>query len=300
MLFYNSLLAICIFLTFCTDSHSQILKLLPENELHLDGSFNRRKPNIKQREFQVIMEKAQLIYEPIVASFGGELKVYGGWYVNTVNAYANQKGGTWEVTIYGGLARRPEITPDAVMLIVCHELGHHLGGYPFVNNWASVEGQSDYYATHVCAPKMWSDEIEKNTLARLNVDPNAKIKCDSVYANKEEQNLCYRISLAGQSLANLLGNAKGEPTPSYGTPSTLEVDKTNMSYPDAQCRLDSYLAGGLCKISYDDNVIPGDNFRGKRRKRRAEQESLLYNCSQFNSDHSVSMRPKCWFAQREG
>lgn len=284
---------------FTSNSFSQSIGILPENSLHLEDSFERRRPNIKRPEFQAIMDKAQRIYAPIVSSFGGNLEVYGSWYGNTVNAYANREGDTWEVTVYGGLARRPEITPDAVMLVVCHELGHHLGGYPFVNDWASIEGQSDFYATQVCAPKMWANEIDKNALYREKVHPEAKSKCDSVYTNTDDQNLCYRISLAGQSLSNLFGAARNDSPPSYATPSTVIVDKTNMSYPKAQCRLDTYLAGALCTVNFNDEIIPGDDYRGRRQKRRAERESNLYSCSQFNSDHALSMRPKCWFAQSE-
>jgi hypothetical protein len=53
-------------------------------------------------------------------------------------------------------------------LIICHELGHHVGGFPFVSGtpfggyWAATEGQSDYYSTQVCARTMWDKETAIN------------------------------------------------------------------------------------------------------------------------------------------
>ena len=48
----------------------------------------------------------------------------------------------WVVAMFGGLARRPEVTKDAFQFVVCHEVGHHLAGWPFAYDWASNEGQS--------------------------------------------------------------------------------------------------------------------------------------------------------------
>ena len=123
----------------------------PPNKLHLTPS-PLEKSNISQAKFNQIIDKAEQIYAPIIQSHRGKLVFNRLWKDNTVNASANQDGANWEVNMYGGLARRPEVTPDGFAMVVCHELGHHLGGYAFVNEsemtWAANEGQSDYFATH--------------------------------------------------------------------------------------------------------------------------------------------------------
>ena len=56
------------------------------------------------------------------------------------------------LTISGGYARQTLMTPDTFRLVLCHELGHILGGAPKKgpNHLASVEGQADYYSTAKC------------------------------------------------------------------------------------------------------------------------------------------------------
>ena len=62
----------------------------------------------------------------------------------------------WRVVIYGGL-EHPLLTLDGLTAVICHEVGHHLGGFAFKtsilgDNWAATEGQSDYFAAHRCLP----------------------------------------------------------------------------------------------------------------------------------------------------
>ena len=77
-----------------------------------------------------------------------------------MNAFAKQGASTWEVHMYGGLARHQAVTADGFALVVCHELGHHLGGAPQKVDWfgrlrwASNEGQADYWGTAKCFRKL--------------------------------------------------------------------------------------------------------------------------------------------------
>lgn len=65
----------------------------------------------------------------------------------------NQK----EMMILGGTTRVKGMTKDAYATIICHELGHVLGGAPYqtINGveWSSAEGQADFFAARVCLPK---------------------------------------------------------------------------------------------------------------------------------------------------
>src|SRR5476649_338081 len=103
--------------------------ILPPN--HLDR-FDRIgiAANITQQQFNDICDSIIAIYQPMAKIHGAVLSVNKDWTDSTVNAYAHQDTSTdWQVDMFGGLARREEITLDGFALVVCHELGHHFGGY---------------------------------------------------------------------------------------------------------------------------------------------------------------------------
>lgn len=289
----KSLISSALFCASLTTNAS----ILPENDLHLQDNpaFDA---NMTEQEFIEIIERVETYYAPIVASHGGTLNIAKRWSDSTVNAYAQRSGKTWNVSMFGGLARRPEVTPDGFMLVVCHELGHHLGGFPFSRGWAANEGQSDFFATQACAKNIWGLDTATNATFRDSVHPTAKASCDAVYSETADQDLCYRTAMAGESLARLLGALGRSNDVSFDTPDTSEVARTNHAHPQAQCRLDTYMNGALCGVSFDENIIPGVKHGGWfGNKKKAEQESLLYSCSQFKQEHALNQRPKCWFKQ---
>ena len=246
---------------------------MPDNNLHLqDGLFDN---GMTQNDFNKIIESVEIYYAPIVKSFGAKLVINRKWSDTTVNAQAYQKGTTWYVDMFGGLARRPEITFDGFAMVLCHEIGHHLAGYPFVEDWAANEGQSDYFAMHSCAKTIWTTTEEVDTVDPV-VDPVAKKICDQ-YA-PDDLNLCYREMNAGYSLASLLGALNGMQV-AFNTPDKTKVKKTASTHPNAQCRLDTYVAGTICNIAWDNSIIP-----------QTESESSNYLCTD-----AVKARPRCWF-----
>src|ERR1044071_1087981 len=114
---------------------------------------------ITQQEFNAVLDLIELRYRPIFFFFNANLVVNRFWNDSTVNAFARRSGNDWIIDMYGGLARRPEITADGFLVVACHELGHHLGGYYFYpNNWAASEGEADSYASQACARFIWRSE----------------------------------------------------------------------------------------------------------------------------------------------
>jgi hypothetical protein len=285
------LLGLALFFAFIsTNSYSSIL---PKNNLYLEDNVNLIS-NVSKKEFDEMIKKAEKHYKPIVDAHWGDLDIRSHWWSSTVNATAERDDDKWIVNMYGGLARRPEVSEDGFFLVLCHELGHHLAGFPFVSTWAANEGQSDYFATQVCARNIWKDEIEENEEARDSVHAVAKEKCDQVYSSEAEQNLCYRIANAGESLARLLASLSKKEDPTYDTKDSEVIKRTYNLHPNPQCRLDTYIAGALCSTSFDEAVIPG----AYSNRRDGELEALANSCSSFRDEHSLSFRPKCWFAQR--
>ncbi len=271
--------------------------ILPPNDLHLQDNLFMESSNITEEMFNQIITQVQETYAPIVESHGATLKFNRFWENSIVIANTNQANGVWVVNMHGGLARRPEITPDGFALVICHELGHHLAGYPlktrFFNKWASTEGQSDYFAAQSCARRLWSGEEDKNRLSRGTVNPIAKEGCDSVWSTEKDQNLCYRTALAGHSLATLLG-ASTKTTVGFATPSEAEVIKTSDLHPQAQCRLDTYFHGAMCDVEFDSSIIPGLNHSDGQRSKAAEGIAARNSCTRENF-FSVGTRPLCWY-----
>ena len=128
----------------------------PENTLKIEvgdkASNNMTKEMFLDKKGNVI--KGKSTETPIIAEMGAKLVMNNNWKSSTVNASAQQSGSNWQVNMYGGLARHPLVTVDGFMMVVCHELGHHIGGAPRKGGWGSVwasnEGQADYFAGLKC------------------------------------------------------------------------------------------------------------------------------------------------------
>ncbi len=265
---------------------------LPPNNLHLEDGL--RAANLTEKDFIEVIEEAEKIYLPLIKkSHGGNLKINRLWSNSTVNASALQTGSSWQVNMYGGLARRPEITRDGFAIVLCHELGHHLAGYPFSSSWAGNEGASDYFATHSCARVLWSEETEKNAEFRDIIPASPKAKCDQTFDGEDDQNLCYRSMIAGKSTADLL-SALGGTKIDWDTPDLKVVKSTNNAHPQGQCRLDTYMAGALCDKNFNINLIPGKALGSRRNGKEAEMEAAKVTCTQYE-EYEIGFRPLCWF-----
>jgi hypothetical protein len=263
--------------------------ILPPNDLYLEDNMSFV-ADMTEAEFMTITNQVVDLYKPVVQAHGAILSVNAKWSDSTVNASAQQSGTSWVLNMYGGLARRPEVTKDGYAMVICHELGHHLGGFPFVSSWAGDEGQADYFATQACAVKLWSTDFDINATARETVEAKAKDLCDSQYTTEGRQNLCYRTAMAGKSLATLLGALGRTPVPEFGTPDSSVVTSTNHSHPKAQCRLDTYTAGALCTVQFNDALIPGKGMSGEQ----GEIEANTVSCAE-KAGFTVSARSHCWF-----
>lgn len=268
-----------LFATNLFAGNKTLTTFMPQNDLDKeDGLFDN---GMTQYQFNQIIDSVEKYYVPIVKQLGATLIINRKWSDATVNAQAYQQGDSWYVDMFGGLARRPEITFDGFAMVLCHEIGHHLGGFPFVESWAADEGQSDYFAMHGCAKEIWKND--DNVVE--NVDSFAKNLCDNNFDQDLPVNLCYREMNAAFSLATLLGTLGGEKTVSFTTPDKKIVRSTNHSHPKAQCRLDTYVAGTLCNEKWNNEVIP-----------QTEKESGNYLCLNKSVDgNDIQSRPRCWF-----
>lgn len=268
---------------------------MPKNNLHLQDTFHRQKTSMTEEKFRKIIDHVAARFRSFVEGHNSSLVQHYLWDNPTVNAYAYQEFNTWNLVMYGGLARRPEITEDGFAMVVCHELGHHLAGYPFYGEgWAASEGQSDYFASFACAKRIWTDRSE-NAKFRQKISYEGKRMCDSVWNQREHQDLCYRSLMAGKSVATLLGNLNGDRAPEFETPSEEVVTQTNTSHPRAQCRLDTYVQGALCAKNFNYGVIPARSHYWGQATASAEVEASAFSCTRLE-EYGIGKRPRCWFA----
>jgi hypothetical protein len=256
-----------------------VQSFMPENNLYLFDKLTES-VNISEDEFNDSIDEVQKYYAPIVEKYRAKLVMVKDWEDPTVNAYATRMGQKWEVHLFGGLARRSEVSRDGFQLVVCHEMGHHLGGFPYVQQWAANDGQSDYFSTLSCAREIWKYQHARNEEAAMKIEIYPKRLCDNAWEEIPDRQLCYRIAIAGKSLADLLSSG----TARYENPDKRIVTKTNNQHPPGQCRLDTYLAGAICKADFNPLVIPKD-----------EKQASKYAC--LDSRKEMGARPKCWFKE---
>ncbi len=186
----------------------------PKNNLWIPPTATTQ--GISHRSFNTAIAKVLKHYAPIVKGLGYELVFNDLWDDGTVNSDTDVEGDQWVINSYGGLARYPGMnTIAAYAAVACHELGHHMGGAPlYTGDWASTEGEADYWATKECLKAIG-------------------------YGDKS-------ATAASLSLAKVLADLGGEPVPSISTPDATVKRVTEEDHPMAQCRLDTYLGGIAC------------------------------------------------------
>ncbi|MBF0360012.1 MAG: hypothetical protein HQK49_03335 [Oligoflexia bacterium] len=215
---------------------------MPDNDLWKDDIYYiNLKAAVDSSMFNKIMQGARDSYS------NQKLTINGDWSDPTVNASCNvNSDGNIFINMYGGLARRPEVTLEGFTIVLCHELGHAFAGSPYLNSdtHVSAEGQADYYSTLTCYSKIASKVTELSKI--VNSSDFIKAKCSRYNDNQINYANCVAKLEGGLSIGRLLSTLDNETAPQYETPDTIVVSETELSYPaTTQCRIDTYLAGTL-------------------------------------------------------
>lgn len=168
---------------------------------------------------------------------------------------------------------------------------------PMEGNWAASEGQSDYFATQACARRIWAADAGVNAGFRASATPEMKKQCDAVWTAAPEQNLCYRVLAAVESMSLTMANILKKQPPQFETPDQSAAEKNIPGHPAVQCRMDTSLQGAICPALFDFSVIPGKKTAGGPFAIEAEKEAALHSCTQL-SGYSIGLRPACWFKAR--
>lgn len=265
---------------------------LPENNLSFPPSQNKNTASEERFQINLLIGHFKTLLQPIVKKhLNKDLKIELDWENPRVNASATRdEKNNPVIVIYGGMARHPLMTDDGLLGILCHELGHHLGGAPkkkrgntTKRSWASVEGQADYFATSKCLPLLFDHPLMSHnpykSVQKKDID-KAENKCGN-------ERLCTRMALAGLSMAKVFASLKTfYEQPSLEKEDGSEVWETSAKHPRPQCRLDTLLAGALCTISPDVSFDPTDPNVGA--------------CVRLVDEITpvTGERPRCWYNPR--
>jgi hypothetical protein len=243
--------------------------------------------DMTEEQFKANIKRFEDFFGPQIENeLNQELIVFKSWKSNTVNAYAEKAPGKVMITIYGGLARHKAITQDGLTLVLCHELGHHFGGFPKKNTniWSSAEGQADYYSSMKCLRRIWAKADNATALNSISIPEHVKNECAKTYSKVTDQLLCQRMSMAGRSMSLMIQDLDHDSIePKFETPDDLQVRSTNIMHPFAQCRLDTIFNGAICPVS---ETIEFDN-----------DDETSGACHEKLGD-SRGTRPRCWFVPR--
>ncbi|MDD0854304.1 hypothetical protein HBN50_14420 [Halobacteriovorax sp. GB3] len=260
----------------------------PESDL-VFSAYEKSSGNISEFEFNQIIDRFTKVWSPFIKkNFGKKLIVEGRWTEAKVNAHAtrDQKKNP-VIVLLGGMARHPEMTKDGLVFILCHELGHHLGGAPKKfrggsnkRSWSSAEGQADYFAATKCMRKVFENHFETPFLPMYYSDE--EVRSTERFCMDEE---CKKTLLAGLSVSRVFSSLRmGSVEPSLIIRNGQSVGQTNYKHPDPQCRLETVISGAQCDLGIE---YPFDDSKadvGACVAREGDKASM------------EGARPRCWFA----
>lgn len=187
-------------------------------------------------------------FQTVKKETGLDFVVNFDWNNNYFGAFANKeiKNGKpqYAISLWGGMARAEGMTTEVAYLILCHELGHIMAGEPKQTipgaEWASSEGQSDFFAAKRCMPELMK-----------------KIKFKKRFSSSRVKSIC-RGNQDCETIASI-GKEFVEFTQkwSYQNYSDIHFDQAPMEkpkkllrnvYPSDQCRLESVIQGASCLV----------------------------------------------------
>ena len=237
---------------------------------------------VNEQSFLSVVSKIEGLYSPYFELAGHHLKFTLRWESEEKSCFTTyQNPPTFLITLNGGAFRNKIMNNDGLAFVVCHEIGHAIGGHPkYMSDvfWGSAESQADYFATNVCLKKVFKDDNNAAAVEGLKVPKDVKKLC-------KDNALCVRSIMAATVFAEYTRQAKISQYPKPVDP--LKRDSTvvtvlNRSYAAPQCRLDTAVAGSLCARgeSFDLNTV-GD--------------AKDWNCRA--PDASNMLRPACWFME---
>ncbi len=238
---------------------------------------------MNQQIFDRIVTAAERLYHREFHRHDQRLNISARWEAQGVYANAwkmeDANGEKGLIMISGGLARHPDMTPDAFALVLCHEIGHHIAGPPHLWRF-SAEGQSDYFGASSCLRKLFVRMGETLPASRRHAPKRVREACALAFSHQQGRQGCQRIALAGATLARYFARKRGQLSPLFSRPAQSSVSSTLLTPATPQCRLDTYFAAAQCNVARQPLNHPEPRWL----------------C--LAGDFPRAARPACWYKAR--
>lgn len=199
--------------------------------------------NSKLNDFEKIIGIVEQTYDDeIVTKYNNPLVVEKMWNISQVVFEANLVKGKPVIYLGGGSLKLPAYTTDIFTIILCHEIGHLIGGEPYKSGHhykSSVEGQADYFAIG-CARKVFQESgitPENNKLSEAKKTEISDF-CKEYRPSLSTQSECQHLGEAAYS-SLMLGEDVGIDF-DFHEKSTL--DETLNHRPSQRCQLKTFFA----------------------------------------------------------
>lgn len=201
-------------------------------------------PVTQQQADQVVWKLFNIFYRDVYQKMGWPLVLENRWQDPYFGASAikDLNGRYISVFIRGGFIRVPEMTENILALVLCHELGHVLGGEPYQtlpgSEWTSTEGQSDFFAASLCLPKYF------------------QTKAHGTLSPAELRKKILESSLAAVLLFQKYSFQQEKPVSLEQVAPEVARELVRNVYPSSQCRLDTFKAGANCITDFSSCRAP--------------------------------------------
>ncbi len=236
-------------------------------------------------------ERAEALVHETIAEFEGEIAaihhlpvdIQFHWANGIFQALGGRVATVVQFEFFGGLLAGA-MDEDAFAVVLCHEIGHVLGGapetrpYPFPMN--SVEGQADYFATSKCLRRVFARADNFAVIRDQDVPESIRRPCEETH-DASDAEVCIRSLLSARKVFRLIYDDEDlgfDEVDSQAVPATL------MGYPSAQCRLDTLKAGALCTRPSSEMFSFLDAYAGACREGGGP-------------DEHAEVRPRCWYRE---
>ncbi|MBL7544841.1 MAG: hypothetical protein JNL11_13570 [Bdellovibrionaceae bacterium] len=235
-----------LFLSSLAGAHSVERKNPPQYQFSVD----QNESGIQEADLWTLLK---ILDQEFGAALGGNLESWTRdvvWSQPYIGAGSNIYQDQFYILLYGGFVRARYMTVGALSAILCHELGHKLGGEPrqiFLGevHWSSSEGQADMFAAGTCMPKLYDRLLEmKSALLTNQMEHSTEKLCE----NSKNVSRCRWVATSGIDFVQMAQVYFDIDVP-WANPeqwSEDEVAETLSSrYPSYQCRMDIYKAAAV-------------------------------------------------------
>ncbi|MEN0060056.1 MAG: hypothetical protein AAGB31_14540 [Bdellovibrio sp.] len=199
---------------------------------------------LNENEYNELIHYFQKTYTAQVLKTTGKPVIFQkAWQNPYFNGSIESKEHFFQIHLWGGTARTQGASPVVMAGILCHELGHILGGEPheIIENrtWSSVEGQADFFATKECLPTF----LKNHSRFALNPSRYFIEKCQNNNSCAQTLQAAWDLTLFFQTY-----DSQKSPTPDIHRPAPPAKELLRNAYPSLQCRWDTFVAGALCQV----------------------------------------------------